>query len=106
MKYRSRVLVIVFAVVLLLSGCASIYPIGTLYTGVKLPTMMGDGKDISYTKIGKAEACSILTLIAMGDASLEKAIQNGGIKTVKYVDYHADNILGIYGTYTTTVYGD
>ncbi len=106
MKKCAGVLVAVFAIALLLSGCASLYPIGTLYTGVKLPNNMGDGKDVSYTKVGKAQACSILSLIATGDASLEKAIKNGGIKTVKYVDYHADNILGVYGTYTTTVYGD
>ncbi len=106
MKKNIAILAGIFMVTFLLSGCASLYPVGTLYTGVKLPNNMGDGKDVSYTKIGKAQACSILTLIAAGDASLEKAIQNGGIKTVKYVDYHVDNFLGLYGTYTTTAYGD
>ena len=106
MKKYAGFLVIIFVVTILLSGCASLYPVGTIYTGVKLPNNMGDGKDVSYTKIGKAQACSILSIIATGDASLAAAIQNGGIKTVKYVDYHVDNILGIYGTYTTTVYGD
>lgn len=106
MKKNMLVLVGIFVALFLISGCASLYPIGGLYTGVKLPNNMGDGKDVSYTKIGKASANSILTLVATGDASLEKAIQNGGIKTVKYVDYHVDNFLGIYGTYTTTVYGD
>ena len=106
MKKNIIVLAVIFVATVLLSGCASIYPIGGLYTGVKIPYMMGDGKDIKYTKIGTAQANSILTLVATGDASLEKAIQNGGITTVKYVDYHADNFLGIYGTYTTTVYGD
>jgi hypothetical protein len=106
MKKNIVILAGVFAIALLLSGCASLYPVGGLYTGVKLPNNMGDGKDITYTKIGKAQASSILCLIATGDASLERAIQNGGIKTVKYVDYHVDNFLGIYGTYTTTAYGD
>ena len=106
MKSKITILAVIFVATFLLSGCASLYPIGSLYTGVKLPNNMGDGKDVSYTKIGKAQASSILSLIATGDASLEKAIQNGGIKTVKYVDYHVDNFLGIYGTYTTTAYGD
>jgi len=106
LKKNIVILAGIFVVAFLLSGCASLYPIGTIYTGVKLPNNMGDGKEVSYTKIGKAQANSILTLVATGDASLEKAIQNGGIKTVKYVDYHVDNFLGIYGTYTTTVYGD
>jgi len=106
MKKNMVFLAGMFVMVFLISGCASMYPLGGLYTGVKVPYMMGDGKDIKYTKIGTAQANSILTLVATGDASLEKAIQNGGITTVKYVDYHADNFLGIYGTYTTTVYGD
>lgn len=106
MKKNMVFLAGIFVMLFLISGCASMYPVGALYTGVKVPNNMGDGKDVSYTKIGKASANSILTLVATGDASLEKAIQNGGIKTVKWVDYHADNFLGIYGTYTTTVYGD
>ena len=106
MKKNLTILAGIFVIAFLLSGCATMYPVGSLYTGVKVPNNMGDGKDVSYTKIGKASANSILSLIATGDASLEKAIQNGGIKTVKWVDYQADNFLGIYGTYTTTVYGD
>jgi hypothetical protein len=106
MKSRVWFLAIVFVAALGLSGCASLYPIGTLYTGVKLPNNMGDGKDVSYTKVGTAQAKSILSLFAMGDASLDAAIKNGGLKTVKYVDYHVDNILGVIGRYTTTAYGD
>ena len=106
MKKCVSFLVVIFAATLLLAGCASIYPVGVLYTGVKLPNNMGDGKDVSYTKVGKAEATSVLALVATGDASLEAAVKNGGIKTIKYVDYHVDNVLGIFGKYTTTVYGD
>jgi len=99
----------VFALVIslvLLSGCATVYPVGSLYTEVKLPANMGDGKDISYKKVGVAKATSILALIATGDASIEAAVKAGNIKTIKYVDWSAKNILGIYGEYTTTVYGD
>ncbi len=105
---RSRVLVlgVLFAAALGMSGCASLYPMGTLYTGVKLPNNMGDGKDISYTRVGTAKATTFFTLIATGDASLDAAIKNGGLRTVKYVDFHVDNILGVYGKYTTTAYGD
>jgi hypothetical protein len=106
MNKRVGVVAMVLVVGLLLSGCASLYPIGSFYTEVKLPNNMGDGKDVSYSKVGKAQATSILCIIATGDASLEAAIKNGGIRTVKYVDYHVDNVLGIYGKYTTTVYGD
>jgi hypothetical protein len=106
MKKFAGVLAAVFMVTMLVSGCASMQPVGMVYTKVDVPNLVGDGKDISYTKVGKAEATSILMLVATGDASLDAAIKNGGIKTVKYVDYHAHNVLGIYGKYTTTVYGD
>jgi len=106
MKKSIVVLVVIFAATVLLSGCATLYPIGSMYVNMKLPGNMGDGKDVTYTKVGKAQGFSIFSMIAMGDASLEKAIQNGGLKTVKYSDYHVNNFLGIYGTYTTTAYGD
>ncbi len=89
-----------------LSGCATLYPVGSLYTEVKLPSTMGDGKDVSYNKVGVAKATSILAIIAIGDASIQAAVKAGNIKTIKYVDGSAKNILGIYGEYTTTVYGD
>ncbi|MFA4992841.1 MAG: TRL domain-containing protein [Candidatus Omnitrophota bacterium] len=34
------------------------------------------------------------------------AAANGGIKNIKYVDYDAKSWFGVYGEYTTTVYGD
>jgi hypothetical protein len=67
---------------------------------------MGDGQDVTYTKKGTAQAVSIFSLVAVGDASIDAAKANGGLKNIKYVDWKADNILGIYGTYTTIVYGD
>ena len=67
---------------------------------------MGDGKDLKYSKVGVAECTSILALVATGDASIEAAAKNGNIKEIKYVDWHVENILGVYGKYTTTVYGD
>jgi len=86
-------------------GCATPYPYGVLYTGIKSPVAAGGG-DLSYSKIGTAVSTSYFGLVATGDASIEAAKSNGGIRTVKFVDYKAENILGIIGTYTTTVYGD
>lgn len=99
-------LLAVITVAFLATGCASIAPVGILYTQVKVPSQLGDGKDVSYSKVGQASAKSYFTLIATGDASIEAAAKNGGIKTIKYVDYHVENFLGAIGTYTTTVYGD
>lgn len=94
----------VFYLAGLLAGCATPYPMGMLYTEIKAPIAAAGG--VTYSKVGTAKATSILGLVATGDASIKTAAANGGIKTIKYVDYDAKNILGIFGEYTTTVYGD
>lgn len=90
---------------LLVGGCATPYPMGMVYTEVKAPVAAGEGA-MSYSKTGVAKATSVLGLVATGDCSIKAAASNGNIKTIKYVDYDAKNILGVYGEYTTTVYGD
>jgi len=78
---------------------------GVIYTEVSGSVAAGPGP-ANYSKVGKAEAKSVLGLVATGDASIKTAAQNGNIKTIKYVDYHVENILGVIGKYTTIVYGD
>jgi len=92
-------------ILFLCSGCATYFPAGAIYTGAQGAIGAGSG-DVSYSKVGKAMSTSILGLVAMGDASIKTAAANGGITRIKYVDYEVDNILGIYGKYTTVVYGD
>lgn len=102
-KISFIVLALFFAV--MLSGCATPYPMGVIYTEVKAPVGAGEGS-LSYSKTGTAKATSVLGLVATGDCSIKAAAANAGIRTIKYVDYDAKNILGIFGEYTTTVYGD
>ena len=87
------------------SGCASIYPMGSLYSDVKLPVQAA-GDDTHFEKIGTSEAVSVLGLFAVGDASIETAVQNGGIQKIKFIDWSVTNFLGILGTYRTKVYGE
>jgi len=89
---------------LVLSGCATYMPAGALYVGAKGAIATTD--NISYSKVGEATATSVLGLVATGDSSIKTAAANGGITKIKYVDYEVKNILGIYGKYTTVVYGD
>ena len=105
MKKNITYAVILLGIMVLLTGCATPFPYGVLYTGIKSPIAVGDGS-LNYSKIGTSTSTSFLGLIATGDASIETAKANGDIRTIKYVDYKAENILGIIGTYTTTVYGD
>lgn len=85
------------------SACASTYPIGTIYTGVNVPQAATALK--GATKTGEATCTSILALVATGDCSIEAAAKNGGITEIQSVDYKVNNILGVYGTYTTIVKG-
>ncbi|MBI5374972.1 MAG: TRL-like protein family [Candidatus Schekmanbacteria bacterium] len=105
MKLSRGVLLAVVFSVLLISGCASHIPMGVIYTEVKTPMAAGAG-DVAYTKVGTAKATSVLGIVATGDASTKAAVENGKITKIKYVDYSSRNILGIYGEYTVTVYGD
>lgn len=102
---RMALIVMVLFVSVLLAGCATPFPYGVVYTEIKSPVAAGDGS-ISYNKVGVAKSTSVLGLVATGDASIKAAAANGGIRNIKYVDYDAKNILGVYGEYTTTVYGD
>ena len=101
----------IYAVVLLCTisiasaGCATYLPLGFVYTEVKAPVAVAGG-DVSYSKVGSAMATSVLGIVATGDASIRAAMEDGNINRVKHVEYSVKNILGIYGEYTTTVYGD
>lgn len=92
------------ALMALLSGCASAIPQGGLFTEVTLPAA-GAG-NVSAAKTGTSECTSILGMVATGDCSIEAAARNGKISKISHVDFKASNILGIFGKYTTTVYGD
>ena len=94
----------VYAVFMLL-GCATMIPIGTLYTDAKLPGIATSNSGTS-SKIGEAQCTSVLGLIALGDCSIAAAKKNGGIKKVYSVDWDVKNILGIYGTYKVIVRGE
>jgi hypothetical protein len=89
----------------MLMGCATIVPMGSVYTGAKLPFMVTSNSGAS-SKTGEAQCISILGLVAVGDCSIETAKKNGGITKVNYVDWSVNNILGVYGTYKVIVSGE
>jgi hypothetical protein len=89
----------------LLWGCATPTPMGIAYTKLKLPVNVTSNPSES-PKMGTAECKSYFGLVAVGDASIETAMKNGGITKIHYVDWDVKNILGIIGTYKVTVYGE
>ncbi len=90
-----------------LSGCASILPVGVVYTDVSNPIdhAIGDGS-LAGLKKGESESKSYFGLIAVGDGSINAAAKNGRITRIKYVERKVNSVLGVVGTYTTVVYGD
>lgn len=91
----------------LVSGCATSAPKGSLLTDITLPLgVTSNSRKVEATKVGKAQCKDYFGLIAIGDASINAAMRDGNIKTVYYVDWKAENVLGITGTYECTVYGE
>ncbi len=95
----------VFAAVLF-SSCGAYAPspvTGFLFTDVKGNAMVTSNS--LGSKVGSAEASSILGIIGTGDVSVQTIAKNANISKISHVDYHTKNILGIYATHTVFVYG-
>ncbi len=88
----------------LLCSCGTPFPLGCLYTKVTLPVALGNG-DIKYNRVGYATVNNFLGFFASGDASISTAAASAQITKVSWVSQKVENFLGIYGTFTTIVYG-
>lgn len=89
---------------LMLAGCATgLSPVGTgLITDVKGPIMATTS---TGTKQGTSCAKTIIGLINSGDASIEAAKTNGGIKTVASADYQTKGFYPFFGQTCVIVTG-
>ncbi|RKY02293.1 TRL-like protein family [Candidatus Poribacteria bacterium] len=100
--------VVLLSGLVMLAGCAAPLasaPVpGALYTDVKGP--LAATPLPTYSKVGTASCYSLLGLVALGDASIEAAMKNGGIKKIHHVDFKSYNLLGIYSKFTVIVYGE
>ena len=102
---KKSIVILTLCSFLFVTGCATLFPAGSIYTNIKLP-VTATANSGTATKIGTSQCTSILGAVAIGDASIETAKKNGDITKVYHVDYDVKNILGIIGTYKTTVYGE
>jgi hypothetical protein len=101
---RAFAILVVVLVIGSITGCTIVSPMnGSLYTEVSGPVAVGSASGAS--KKGEAKATSIVG-VALGDASIEAAMKNGGITKVHHVDTKVRNILGVYAEITTIVYGE
>ena len=101
------------AVVVLMSGCAGpfiiapvIPPMGMAFTSTVAPLDVNVDKTELGTKTGEASTFCVLGLVAFGDASTAAAARDGGLKVINHADYRSLNVLGLFCSYTTIVYGD
>ena len=103
MRHKPFKLVIVLLISLFFSGCA------VLYTDIKTPMpSLGLNTDAQgTTHVGKASCASYVWIVALGDCSVQAAMQNGGIAKVHHMDTEINSyFFGIYTKFTTVVYGE
>ena len=106
--FKLSMLILVLTCSICLSGCGTGFPTGLIYTDVTLPVCATDNPEIKDYNVGKASCTKLFGIVAVGDASIKKAKENGSageINRVQRVEYHARDIMGC-GTFTTVVYGE
>ena len=104
MKKFMHTLLALAVVAFLLPGCGFAGLYGGLYTDINLP--LGISSNTVGSKVGTSEAIGVLGLVAIGDASINEAAKNGGVSKISHVDQQVYSILGLFGRYTTYVYGE
>jgi len=98
MKILVRTLVLL-ALLGLVSSCA--------YVNVKAPFDTDLNRTELGSKVGTAEAYSVLWLFAWGDASYAAAAKNGGITVLRHADQeYYQLLLGLFTRWRVVVYGD
>jgi len=100
-------LIVLLATVGLLTGCATaMSPVsGVVYSNVKAPFSATAAPE-QPQRVGRASVRSILGIIATGDASIQTAARNGGIREIHFVDYESQNFFGVLAEFTVVVYGN
>jgi hypothetical protein len=100
---KVTLVMVIAACIFLVSGC------GALYTNVKtpMPTLEMQVNADNQAKVGTASATAYLWVIVVGDCSVASAMKDGGITRIHHVDTDINTILGgLYGKFTTVVYGE
>lgn len=79
---------------------------GWIYTDATYPLQATGGEVMGPLKVGKSESTNILTAVELGDAGIDKAAKQAGIKKIHHVDAHVRSIFIFFSKLTTTVYGE
>jgi len=103
--FKAMIVAVSLSTLAVLTGCATSVPLGLVYTSAQLPVTVGTG-DMKFSKKGEAKCQSILGLFASGDASINAACAEAKITKVAWVNQEVVNVLGVYGSYKTVVFGE
>lgn len=81
---------------------------GLFYTDATYPVTATGAKvqDLSKLKKGTASTNNILFVVETGDASIDTAAKNGGIKKITHVDITEKSVFIFWRGVTVTVYGE
>ena len=81
---------------------------GLFYTDATYPVTATGLKadDLARLKKGKATTNNILFLVEVGDASIDTAAKNGGIKQISHIDIQEKTVFIFWRGITVTVYGE
>lgn len=88
-----------------MTSCSALGLVGLLYTDVTNGAQVVPHTTVG-NKVGKSGATSILGLIATGDAGINAACKDGGIKKISHIDIQSSTVLGLWSTQKTFVYGE
>lgn len=108
MKRTTGNLLILVCIAVFMTGCAANPFFGLAVTKVHAPTLnlTTPVNANSSAKVGEAYCTNILGLVALGDASLDTAMRNGGITKIHHVDCKYEVYLGVYSKFTVIAYGE
>ena len=89
----------------LMSSC-SVLGTGLVYEGITVPHSVTSNTIGDNTKVGRSNYVSVLGIVAVGDAGINVAAKNAGIKKISHVDEQKTSILGVFTKSETIVYGE
>ena len=104
MKKTIFSIVCVIALALGMTSCGAVGMVGAVYTNHTTPAAVTS--NALGTKVGQAEALSVLGIAAVGDAGIQKAAKQAGITKISHVDKKVFSVLGLFTKVTYTVYGE
>ena len=93
-----------------LTGCMFTAPVipptALVFTNIKAPIDVDAASTPVALRKGEASSISVLGLVAVGDASVHAAAEEGDLTKVEHIDYKFLNVLGLFTRFTTIVYGE